>query len=797
MKATAWTLLLVLSALGMPLFAQPGEQDEFEGKIVKEIEFIGADLASPESVTSRMKTKKGQPLRRAELNDDLKTLREELHLFATASIKFVAYEGGVKIQFFVAENPRIGALIFTGYIDLSREELLQEIDSREGGLADDITLQLDQKRIQDKYLKEGYHFVQVQYRKLVEETTTVIFDITEGPKVTIERVDFIGNATFEKSELLEAMPTTDEGGFLSSTKYVEKDAQADIVNLGRFYYGKGFLDAKVTLVDRTFSLDKEEVFLTIKVEEGNPYLIRSITFLDMKRVDEEKFRAEGIKSRVGDRYEQSFKLLQDIQSITRAYHDQAFIDVDVINETKLPIEGYEVDVVLRIDEQQRTRVGDVKIEGNIETQDRVIRRLLDDLVPGAPFNLNTFKRAQNRIINLRYFAPTSVSLIKENIGLADFEPYRNVFVTVEETDKPNIKNILVQVEEVDTGSIKFSVGVNSNAGLVGAIVYRKDNFDPLDFPESFDDILDAFTGGGQTLEIGFYPGVNLTQFQISYTHPFVFDSEYDLNLVGFRRVRVREEWDENRLGFNVAIGRRVGFNIALSLRYRFEYVDVNDLQDRAPQIVYDYEGERLISSLTFGARIADLDNYLQPAEGYRVNLQYEFAGLGGDVDFHRISLEGAYYLTLATDAEERKHVLFFTGHFGYVKEHGDSGDVPIYERLFAGGQNSIRGFEFRGVGPMENDTPIGGKALITGSVNYGFPLYEQILGGVLFLDVGTLAPELDSEELFDFRASVGFGIRLKIDFLGPAPFAIDFGFPLVKYRDDQTQIISFTLDRQF
>ncbi len=797
MKATAWTLWLLILACGLPLQAQDGEQDEFEGKIVKEIEFIGADLASPESVTSRMKTKKGEPLRRAELNDDLKTLREELRLFATATIRFVPFEGGVKIQFFVAENPRVGALIFTGYIELSREELLQEIDTREGGLADDITLQLDQQRIINKYLKEGFHFVQVQYRKLVEGTTTIIFDITEGPEVSIERVDFIGNATFEKDELLDAMPTTDEGGFLSSTDYVEKDVQADLVNVSRFYYGKGFLDAKVTLIDRTFSLDKEEVYLTIKIEEGTPYTIRSITFIGLDRIDEEKFRSEDMKSKVGGRYEQSFLLLQDIQAIRRAYHDQAYIDVEIIDETKLPIEGYEVDLVLRIDEQERTRVGDVRIEGNLETQDRVIRRLLDDLVPGAPFNLNTFKRAENRIINLRYFEPSTVTMIKPDIGLSDFSTYRKVFLTVEETDKKNIKDILVQVEEVDTGSIRFSVGVNSNAGVVGAIVYRKDNFDPLDFPESFDDFFDAFTGGGQSLEIGFYPGVNLTQFQITYTHPFIFDSEYDFSLAAFRRLRVREDWDENRLGFNLGIGRRVGFNIALSLRYRFEYVDENDIEDDAPQIVFDYEGERLISSLIFGARIADLDNYLQPGEGYRINLNYEFAGVGGDIDFHRVSVDGEYYLTLATDAEERKHVLYFTGRFGYVKEHGDSGDVPIYERLFAGGQNSIRGFEFRGVGPMENGTPIGGKALITGSVNYAFPLYEQILGGVIFMDTGSLASELEADELFDFRVAVGFGIRLKIDFLGPVPFAIDFGFPLVKGREDQTQLISFSLDRKF
>lgn len=796
MKLGTKLVTVLLLMLALPLYGQQDEPEQHEGKTVVDMEFIGAELANKESVFSQMKTKVGQPLRAADLNEDLKTLVQKLKLFSTIFARFQTRENGVKVQFFVSENPRIGSLFFLGNLETSREELEEIVDSHDGGLADDLTLKLDEQRIKEKYLRDGYHYAQVKYRKVVEEFTTVIFDIIEGPKVTIEEVVFIGNVTFDKDDLLEAMPTTSENGFLSSHPYVESDVQKDIVNLSNFYAGHGFLDAEVTLVDRQMSLDKEEATLIIKVEENQPYTIKSVTFQGMTRVDEEEFRKE-MKSQVGGRYEPGFGLAQDQRIIRARYHDQAYINVAVRNDSKIPFEGYEVDVLIMVDEKQRVRVGEVRIKRNVETQDRVIRRLLDDLVPGAPFNLNTFNRAQNRIVNLRYFDPASVSLIKTDIKFADFEDYRKIFITVEDTDKENVKDIEIRLEEVDTGSIRFAVGVNSNAGLVGAIVYRKENFDPLDFPESIGDFFDAFTGGGQTLELGFYPGVNLFQAQATYTHPFIFDSEYDFTASAFRRLRRQRDWDETRAGFNLAVGRRLGFHISAVVRYRFEYVNVDDLNDDAPQIAFDFEGERLISSFSASIRIADLNNFRKPSEGYRIDISHETAGLGGDINFNKFNINGEYYQTLHTDAEERKHILYFTGHFGYVKEWGGTNNVPVYERFFAGGQNSVRGFQFRGLGPTENGSPTGGKVLITGSLNYQFPLYEKILGGVFFLDTGTLAPELDSTQLADFRVSVGFGIRLQIDFLGPVPFAIDFGFPLISKENDKTQLISFSLDRKF
>lgn len=800
-------VLLIACAVPSPARAQDasaperaaagvGTQD-LEGRVVTDIEFIGAQRTRPEFLRSKMKTKVGRPLSHSELNDDLKTLAQDLRLFATATAQPIAVgDTGVKVLFYVTENPRAEVVILLGNEHFEREEILADIQTREGGLADDITLDLDVKTIREKYRKEGFHFVQVSASRPEEEYTTVIFTITEGPKVTVGEVTFLGAEHFEKSDLLDAMPLTDEGGFLFGHPYDELGVRGDLIPLQRYVRGHGFLDATVALEDRTFSADKEEVFLTFRIVEGEPYHVRSLRIEGAELFDAEQILAD-MKTRVGDRYEPDGKLGEDLRALNTRYWEESYINVRIRDETPIPLTGHEMDVLIRVVENDPVTVGNVVIEGNVETRDKVIRRLLEDLAPGRPLNLNTLDRARARVGNLGYFERTTLELTHIGITAKDFQDYREAFLTLEQTEQEDVRDVYVHVDELDTGSLKFAAGINSNAGVVGAVVYRKENFDPFDMPDGFGDLLDAFTGGGQTLELAFYPGVIETQFQATYIHPFIFDSEYEFNTVLFRTIRLREAWDQAHTGFTVGIGRRFGRNIAVDLRYRLENVDVDDIDDDAPQIVYDFEGQRLTSSIRLGASIAELDSFLSPAQGYRVTGSYEYAGLGGDLSFHKFRLDGSYYETLGENEDGAKHVLWFDGSLGYVVESGDTHDVPIYERFFAGGQNSVRGFAFRGLGPHENDHPTGGRVVMTGSLNYEFPLYQDLLRGVVFLDTGTVASDWDSDDVTNFRVSTGFGIRLKIPFLGDVPFAIDLGVPLVKDEEDETQLISFSLSRRF
>ena len=792
--------LILLALTAATVGAQddaPSSPGDFEGKTIKSIEFIGAPNTRPEWVLSKMKTNVGRPYVRADADEDVKFLRSELRLFSTIEYRPIKDNGGVRLAFYVTENPRIYLLGFVGNQEFTKDELLESVASREGGLADDITLELDRKAVRDRYLDEGFHFVQVQVERQVEEGgSSVVFKITEGEQVCIVDVTFEGNSAFEKSKLLEAMPTTDESGLISTTNYVETRVQADLVQLQQFYRGSGYKDATVLLYDRRFSTDRSEAALRIRVVEGEPYIVRSVEIRGMTRFDADVAKA-AMKTRVGGRYESFFDVADDIRELERNYREDAYIDANVVDQSALDPERPEVDVIFDVREGQRSKVNRVVMRGNVETQDRVVRRLLKDIVPGGPLNLEALERGQQRIQSLQYFDPESVEILKPVVTERDYRIYQDVFIEIDDTDQEHVKNVFVDLKEKDTGSLRFAVGAGSNNGLFGAITYTKTNFDPLDFPESFDDIFDAFVGGGQFFQVNFTPGTELTQASVRYEHPFIFDSDYRFSFNGSKFFRFRENWDEDRLGMRIGIGRNFGYNISATLTYRLELVDVSDIDSDAGQIVFDFEGENLISSVIARLNVADLDSPIRPTEGYRFSLQYEFAGLGGDIDFHKILFDATYFSTLSEDADGRKHVLRATATIGWAQETGDTRAVPIYERFFAGGHGSIRGFDFRGVGPMSNGSPDGGQALILGSVEYTFPLYEELLRGAFFVDGGTVAEDWGDSDITNFRLAAGFGIRLSIPFLGPTPFAVDFGIPLLRDDDDDTRVFSFSIEREF
>jgi outer membrane protein insertion porin family len=184
------------------------------------------------------------------------------------------------------------------------------------------------------------------------------------------------------------------------------------------------------------------------------------------------------------------------------------------------------------------------------------------------------------------------------------------------------------------------------------------------------------------------------------------------------------------------------------------------------------------------------DNRFLPSSGDRITLSYE--QFIGEWNFGRARMAYATHRTLDVDELDRKHILSWRADVGF-----NLGSAPIFEKFYAGGLGSIRGFEFRGVGPrgglLERD-PIGGDFSLTTSFEYTFPLYTDMLRGVLFTDMGTVEENFG---LTQWRASVGFGVRMTIDLFGPLPIELDFAIPILKDPEDEGQVFSFYIGRVF
>jgi len=344
----------------------------------------------------------------------------------------------------------------------------------------------------------------------------------------------------------------------------------------------------------------------------------------------------------------------------------------------------------------------------------------------------------------------------------------------------------VIVSETQTGRLMFGVGVNSDAGVVGSIVLNEYNFNILRPPTSFQDVLDgrAFRGGAQRFRMEAVPGNIVSRYLVSWTDPYIFDTDYSLSLSGFYYNRFLPDWTEQRAGGKVAFGRQFTPEISVAGIVRAEDVEISSPRIPSPQLVTDVLGHTLLTTVGFSITHDTRDQAFLPGEGHLIDFQFEHAV--GDFSYPKLVLNASQFFTVYQRPDGRgRHILTLRGQLGWT----DSG-TPVYERFYAGGFQTFRGFEFRGVGPRDLNTRIGGRWLALGSVEYMIPLMaSEMLHGVVFTDFGTVENDVG---FADFRLSVGAGVRISIpQVLGPVPLAFDFGFPILKEDFDDERIFNF------
>jgi outer membrane protein insertion porin family len=373
-------------------------------------------------------------------------------------------------------------------------------------------------------------------------------------------------------------------------------------------------------------------------------------------------------------------------------------------------------------------------------------------------------------------------------GLGLFKP-GSVQITALPTAREGTSDVLVRVEETETTNLILGAGISSNSGVLGNVSLVNRNFDGADWPKSWQQFWkgESFRGAGQTFQIVLEPGTELQRYRVDFREPHVLDSDISFSSSLFYFERGRETYDEQRVGLNFGFGKEIREDLQAFVNFRLENVNIGSVERGAPKDVLDVEGSNGLASVEVGLVKDTTDSFLFPTEGYRLLASVE-QGVSSSA-FTKFTVDGKKYWTVTRDVLDRRSVLGLHGRLGFIP-----GDAPIFERFFAGGQGSIRGFEFRGVGPRERHTALGGDFLALASSEYQFPIFEKNLSGVLFLDTGTVERNLS---LSTWRASVGVGIRFTVPFFGPVPFALDFGFPIMKNKDDETEIFSFSIGTSF
>jgi len=355
-----------------------------------------------------------------------------------------------------------------------------------------------------------------------------------------------------------------------------------------------------------------------------------------------------------------------------------------------------------------------------------------------------------------------------------------------------VRDARVEVAEGKTAELLLGVGVSTNSGLVGTLSFTQRNFDILAWPGSLEQFFrgEAFKGAGQTLRIVAEPGSEMNQFYVDWFEPYLFDQPYSLGVKAFLFDRQRESYDEQRYGGVLSFGHRFKNRWYGELSTRVEGIDITDIESDAPVEVRGLEGQHTLTGAKAMLVRDRTDSRWMPSKGDRLQVSYE--QVLGDFTFGKAQGDYRIYRTAYVDALDRKHIVAAKLVTGYIFD-----DAPIFERFYGGGNGSVRGFDYRGISPRSisgNDDAIGGDFLLLAGAEYDFPLIGEQIRGVLFLDTGTVEEDF---EITTYRVAVGFGIRWVVPILGPVPMSFDFGFPINKDDDDETQVFSFSIGWMF
>ncbi|MCA8926172.1 MAG: outer membrane protein assembly factor BamA [Planctomycetes bacterium] len=643
----------------------------------------------------------------------------------------------------------------------------------------------DLNELRRRLRKRGYLYADAQVETQEFPTgADVLFRVTPGPRVYVEdiEVSYDGeeDGVLDVEDLFEIKEwKTKERGWLSfdpnSGTYDPDGFTADLDLLAGYYRSQGFLDVQISEGQRTFNLEGDEVTLRIEVSEGPRYRVRRVGIRGTRVYSEERLSYE-IALRPGRPFLND-DLRESLERIRFLYGQRSYVHADIDIDMRYDAERQLVDVDLLVSEGPKVRIEEIKIRGNLDTREDVIRRELS-VYPGEYFDAEEMQNSRSRLYRTRYFTEVEYS----------FEP----------GSEPGSEHLILTVVENDKlRSISFGGAVSTSAGFFGNFQLTMPNFDIFDPPNSFADVfsLQMFKGAGQTFQITYQPGRQRSALSLDFTEPWLFDRPIELGLGASLRDRAREDWIEARRIGRISLGYRITQDLIARASYRIERVFVGDVElDAVPDAVR-VAGLNYVSALRLSLSInkTRVDRFFVAYGGFTAEAYYEVAGqfLGGDHDFHRAGLEGNVYFELFEFPREYRWVLALGGQVS-VQRSLDGDPIPIFERFFAGGPNSIRGFQFRTVTPQLRDKPLGGDFLALLNAEFSFPMFRDILRGVAFVDGGGVTAKVRDWTREDFRLAAGFGVRIKVPVF-PAPVALDFAWPILERDDDDRQVFSFSV----
>ncbi len=746
------------------------------------VSVTGCQLLSEQQVLDMLGVTPGQPvdadaLRAAVRRWNASELYGELRFPAD-----VAEDGPIRLV--LAERVRLTGITFSGNEKLSSDTLLATVGLAPQDSVSRAEIDGFAGLIADTYGSEGFPMATVtgEMAELSAESRRLVFRINEGSRAWVSGIEFEGNDSIEAKALAKVMASRKRFWikWIRPAWFDEGAFREDIGRVEIAYRLRGYRDA---VVEGAPFYDRESggVTLKITVVEGRLYTLKSVEF-EGNRIFRSDELADALPVSVGGPCGLD-ALPTSLQAVAELYAEQGHWDVrpgtaSLQGADPEDDEDATVSLKFRIVEGEPVYVRRIIIEGLTKTKEVVIRRNVT-FYPGERARLSAFRETERQVRNTGYLDPQSRDPVR--VALAPGEGA--------------LRDAVVRVEEGPTGRLMLGGGVGSETGFIGQVSIVEDNFDLLNLPSSWDDVWrgNAFRGGGQRLSLNLSAGSERSYYSLVLEDPAVMDS--DKSIVGrlYSRIIAHDEYDETRAGASVTLGVRPVRSVHRRITFGYEDVDVDELDSGAPvQIAVD-KGNHSRPFARAGVSVDRRDSPFVPTEGHAYGVDLEVTA--GDVDTVRVVAHGEKYWTVRQEEGRHKHVVGVRGQLGMVDAY--SGHVPVFDRFFAGGFSTLRGFEYEGVSPVDPATreQIGGEGRLLVSVEYSKPISEDDRWRlVTFCDGGWVSE--DAEDVFtdidELRMAVGVGLRAQLGILGPSTVEIDLAVPILDESDDDTQNLHFS-----
>ncbi len=806
--------------------------NELLNEPLSEVRIQGNVTILQKDIEKHVKTRPGRKATPEMIREDVEALTRT-RWFASVEHVLSRTDAGPVLTFQLLERPIVRNVEYRGCKGIKQPKLESLTNLKVGSPYDVSANRECARRMEEMYHEKGYAFATVELeRGNTSDDREVVFVINEGPKVKVSDVDFQGNEFFSDAVLDLKLRTKKRLFWIFGGKYDPTTIDDDKAAVQQYYHSLGFFDVGIKH-ELKFNADKSLVQIVYTIDEGIRYKIRNVDVIGAEIIPEADLRKDQ-KVTTGEFFTQR-KIAGDVEKMREQYGRLGRLFAKVDAQPRFTTEPGVVDILYKIDEDKVYRVREINVHvaGDYpHTRTNLIRNIAT-IQPGDLADPKKIQQTKVRLGGSGYFENDPQNAPRLDIrkvedpgwlqvpdvsvargqdgdvmlaqgrgpnpppqgfmydGSPQGDPLRpglnggvqdNLW---EQMPPPEFIDIDAYLAEARTGRLMFGVGVNSNSGVVGNIVLQENNFDILRPPTSFEDIWNgtAWRGAGQKFRIEALPGTQVSRYLVDWQDPYFLDTNVNFGVSGFYFQRFYRFWNEQRLGGRIRAGYQLNQQWSTSVALRMEGVQISHIPTTSPDILKQAEGDSFLSTVRLGLAHDTRDSAFLPSAGHFVEASIEQAF--AEFNYSRVELEARQYFTTYQRADGfGKHTLALYGDVAWT---GD--DTPIYERFYAGGFQSFRGFAFRGVTPQQNGIEIGGQFQTLGSVEYMMPVTaNEMVKVVGFTDFGTV----DTAASFDkFRLSVGGGLRITVPGMGPVPIALDWAVPVIRQHNDRDQLFSF------